>query len=502
MPLLPLSLPPGIYRNGTEYESKGRWFDCSLVRFYEGVIRPWLGWRVKSLTRVVGVPRAAHAWKANNSLSRLAIGCESNLYIMTRDGTVADITPAGFTAGYASAEVGGGYGAGLYGAGAYGTRRADSTLTLDPTMWTLDNRGENLVGTCWTDGKLYEWAPGDTMAAQITNSPVNCRACVMTPERFLMALGAANDPRNVKWCDQEDDTKWNATETDQAGEFPLQTAGRLMMGKAARDYTLLLTDLDAWTANYIGFPLVYAFTQVGTGCGAISQGCAAAIDAKTVWMGRNGFFVCNGSFVELLPCDVQDYVFSNLNQQQQTLVTCIVNSDFGEVRWQYPSKSSTEIDSYVVWNYRENHWAVGSLVRLSGVDKGVFQYPLAVSIDGYVYEHEVGFAYPDSVIHPGGIASALPYLRSGPFEIAQGDRLGVVNRLIPDEGTTGDVNVQFFTRMYPQGAETAFGPYLAGVINDLRFTARQIEIQYQMPDTPADFRVGTPRLDVQPGSMR
>src|SRR6476620_1897399 len=54
MPYVPLELPPGIYRNGTEYESKGRWADCDLMRFYEGVVRPWGGWRIKTETPMTG----------------------------------------------------------------------------------------------------------------------------------------------------------------------------------------------------------------------------------------------------------------------------------------------------------------------------------------------------------------------------------------------------------------------------------------------------------------
>jgi hypothetical protein len=38
MPLVPLDIPAGVYRNGTEYESKGRWFDTNLVRWREGVL--------------------------------------------------------------------------------------------------------------------------------------------------------------------------------------------------------------------------------------------------------------------------------------------------------------------------------------------------------------------------------------------------------------------------------------------------------------------------------
>src|SRR5437016_10735839 len=50
MARFPLSFPPGIYRNGTDLQAKGRWHDSNLVRFYEGTIRPVGGWRKKSRT--------------------------------------------------------------------------------------------------------------------------------------------------------------------------------------------------------------------------------------------------------------------------------------------------------------------------------------------------------------------------------------------------------------------------------------------------------------------
>ena len=34
-----LNIPPGIYRNGTEYQAKGRYYDSNLVRFFAGTIR-------------------------------------------------------------------------------------------------------------------------------------------------------------------------------------------------------------------------------------------------------------------------------------------------------------------------------------------------------------------------------------------------------------------------------------------------------------------------------
>ena len=43
MALIQLAIPPGVYKNGTEFQSAGRWYDASLVRWTEGTIRPVAG---------------------------------------------------------------------------------------------------------------------------------------------------------------------------------------------------------------------------------------------------------------------------------------------------------------------------------------------------------------------------------------------------------------------------------------------------------------------------
>jgi len=39
-----LKLPPGVLRNGTQNQAKGRWYDAHLMRFLEGATRPLGGW--------------------------------------------------------------------------------------------------------------------------------------------------------------------------------------------------------------------------------------------------------------------------------------------------------------------------------------------------------------------------------------------------------------------------------------------------------------------------
>ena len=53
MALLPIKIPPGFYRNATQYQAKGRWFNGNLVRFSEGRLRPIGGWQRLSPTQML-----------------------------------------------------------------------------------------------------------------------------------------------------------------------------------------------------------------------------------------------------------------------------------------------------------------------------------------------------------------------------------------------------------------------------------------------------------------
>jgi len=494
MALIPLQVPPGVYRNGTDYQSAGRWYDANLVRWYEKTLRPIGGWRKRSSNTVTGSARGLLTWRDNDGDRWIGIGTHSGLYVMNQTGTVQDITPTGFTSGNADAVAKLGYGYQTYGNFAYGVARPDTT-SLDPaTTWSLDTWGEYLVGCSSTDGKLYEWQldfATPTVAAAIANAPTGCNAILSTSERFIFALGAGGNPRKVQWCDQENNTDWTPSTTNQAGDFELSTPGNLLAGKRVRGLHLLWTDVDCHTATYVGQPFVYSFEKIGSGCGLISsQSVAVVSDAVAIWMSRSGFWMYDG-YVKPLPSDVGDYVYRNINIGQQSKVYAVHNSAFGEVWWFYPSAGSVEVDSYVTYNYRENHWNIGTLSRTCGTDRGVYSKPLMVSSDGYVYEHEVGFDYD----------SATVFAESGAFQIGTGDQIMNVRELIPDELTQGDVTVKFKTRYYPNGDESTFGAYSMANPTSVRFSGRQVAMRIEMASND-DWRVGTMRIDAVAGGRR
>lgn len=490
--LATMSVPPGLFANGTEYMAKGRYYSANLVRWYDGVMQPIGGWEQRSDDPVSGVARAILTWVDNTNTSWIGIGTNEGLFVQDRGGTTHNITPTGFSPGSADATTGGGYGDGAYGDGFFGTPRLDIETSLPAASWSLDTWGQNLVGAMDEDNIIYEWTLNPAViAAPVANAPT-ASAVMVSDSRHMMALGASGNPRLVAWSDRGNNTNWTPDFVSQAGDIELQTSGRIMCGRRVKGANLIFTDTDVHSMEFIGTPFIFSTQRIGSGCGVVSRQAVAVIDSQAFWMGENGFWTYQG-IVRPLQSDVGDYIFSHINVSQISKVCAFLNSSFKEVWWLYPSESSLECDSYVAFNYADGTWTFGSLARTCGVDKGAVANPLMVSPGGLIYEHEIGMN------HGGAQSFAL----SGPMEIVpNGDNVMMVRRIIPDERSVGQVEVLFKTRFYPNTTDTVYGPYvLTGAPTDVRLTARQVSVEIRSVDN-ANWRVGDFRFDVVAGGLR
>jgi len=514
---IPLSYKPGLYRNGTRYQAKGRWYDANGVRFFQDTIQPIGGWAElvdstgASFTALDGQARSTLTWEKDNGKYVIAIATTAKLYVID-EAVLYDITPSGF-AGLAtdSAQTDTSvslYGDGLYGEARYGGTGSGTAQILRAGVWQIDNFGDFLLAVASDDASLYLWdADTSTDATVISEAPA-CTAVVVTPERFIFALGADNNVRKVAWASQEGYTDWVPTDDNSAGDFELSTQGRLVCGRRSRSQTLLWTNVDFWVASYIGEPFIYRFDLAGSNCGIVSPNACLVIDTMAVWMGQNNFFIFDG-FTKPLPCDVHDYVFSDINRIQANKIWAMTISAFGEAWWFYCSGNSTEIDRYVVWNYREGHWSFGELARTAGIDAGATQYPLMIGTDGTMYQHE--FAETRT--------GMTPYLESGPLELFSGPRGPVVNsqtgqgvgdqtmliqRLIPDERNLGEVRAKLYTALFPTDTETEHGPFSTTQPTFMRARGREVRVRLEEAAGGAgdSWRIGTFRLGVVPSSRR
>ena len=440
MSLIPLQLPPGVHRNGTDFESSNRWRDVSLVRWHDGSMRPVGGWTVRKQSAFSSTPRAMIGWIDNTGGANIVAGSYDKLYYVSVSNTVSDISPTNLSSGDLNAALNVGYGGGYYGGTAattdvdsvYGREQPSSGVYQEATTWSLDTWGEYLLACSSKDGKIYEWTLNtSTLPTALTNAPVANKSMLVTEERFVFALGAGGNPRKVAWCDREDNTLWIPDFENEAGDMELQTQGQIMCGVNIRGRTLILTDQDAHTATYSGPPYVYGFERVGTACGISSRNAIAAIDEGAFWMGHKSFYTFNGSVAQEIKCDVLDYVFDDINRNQISKVYAVHNSQHGEVWWFYPSGSSIENDRYVSLDYKEGHWSTGTLDRTAAIDRGTFSNPVWCDSSGDLYNHEAGHTH----------GTDKPYAESGPISLGNGDKIMKVTNLIPDEETQGEVKV-------------------------------------------------------------
>jgi hypothetical protein len=492
MALIPLQLPPGVYRNGTDFESSNRWRDANLVRWNDGSMRPVGGWDTRKASATASVPRGLHAWVDNSNGSALAIGTHNKLIYCNASGTISDITPSGLTSGDVNAVVNVAFGGGYWGTGMYGITRTSTGVYQEATTWALDNWGQYLLACSSKDGKIYEWQLNTSvLPTALTNAPVSNNSMLVTEERFVFALGAGGNPRKVQWCDKEANTVWTPAATNEAGDFELQTTGQIMCGVRMRGTTLILTDTDAHIAIYSGPPFVYGFERVGTACGVVSRKSVVAIDQGAFWLGANGFFMFDGSVATELKCDVHDFIFKNISNSQISKAYAVHNSQHSEIWWFYTSENSTENDSYVTYDYKEGHWSVGSLDRTAGVDRGVFDFPIWADAGGDLYNHEYGFNH----------GSSTPFAESGSISLGNGDQIMKVTNLIPDELTQGDVKVTFKTRFNPNDTERTYGSYTMANPTPVRFSGRQIRMRVES-NKLADWRAGIMRIEANAGGGR
>lgn len=493
MTYLPLKIPPGILRTGTNYQTAGRWYDGDLVRFYGKTIRPFGGWARVTLTTLEGPGRGIICWRPSD-LRRLAgIGTVNKLYIWDDD-TVSDITPVGFNPGVLDTFYGVGYGYGPYGDGPYGS--ISGSGAVDATTWSLDSYGDYLVACASHDRTIYLWEGVTTDPAEALENAPSAIAIVVTAERIIIALGADGDLRNLAWCDPDDPTVWTPDTTNFAGSQRIQSDGTLVVGVRVRGKTLILTTTSAHTMEFIGPPDVYRIDDISSNCGIVAPLAIQAFDGGAMWMGQKNFHMYSGGVVKPVECEVHDYIFKDINFDQAAKFTSGYIAAFGEVLFFYCSAGSTSIDRCVAYNHREGHWNIlPSLRRGCWADVGAFLRPMAVSDAGVIYAQETGFTADGTPILDGR------FLRSGPVEVGQGDRVIEVDQILTDEDPAGSIRLRFHQRFTPNGPTYPAGPYTVANYTDARLTARQVDVEFESV-ADQDFRVGVIRLDGNVGSRR
>jgi hypothetical protein len=430
--------------------------------------------------------------------------------------------------GQKSTIFGAGWGAGGWGDDGWGEASSEAVLSGTFRMWSMDPYGEDLIANP-RNGGIFYWdrsAGGravnlSDLAGANKTPTVAKQVLVSDRDRHIIAFGCdpeaepgVQDPLIIRFSDQESLTDWESRATNTAGELRLGTGYEIVRAVETRQQILVFTDTTLYGMQYLGPPFTFGVGSLSENITITSPRSVQAVDDRVFWMGRQEFYVYAGT-VQRLPCSVRDYIFSNFNYDQKDKVFSGLNGCHSEVWWFYPSADSEDVNRYVIYNYSEQTWSIGSLGRTAWLDRGIFDYPLATDLNSYVYEHENGLN--DGSTNPSqAIAS---YIESAPIDIADGEQFALIRRAIPDirfkESTepqpTADVTLSvrnFISGEYTKSQTRTFrDPESAptGQRTDqlfYRLRGRQMRLRIDANTRNVTWGLGSPRIDLRPDGRR
>lgn len=425
-----------------------------------------------------------------------------------------------------------GWGAGGWGLGGWGVGIPSNVVLR---LWSQMNFGEDLVFSP-RNGGLYYWKATDGLNARAKDLQVfyNSSDCpvsllytfVSDASRFTFAFGAndynsiISDPMLIRWSDQESTINWTPSPTNQAGSLRLSHGSEILSAIQVRQEIVTFTDSSVYSLQYLGPPVVWGSTLLGDNISIQGPNVAALASGVLYWMGKDKFYRYDGA-VQTLSCDLRQYIFSDINQDQGYQFFAGTNEGFNEVWWFYCSGGSTVVDRYVVYNYLENLWFYGSLERSAWLDSGLRPYPMAATYENNVVFHE--FGTDDLTVEPA--VSIDSYIQTSEFDIDDGHNFGFIYRMLPDITFRGSetASPQVTMTLIPlQNSGSGYNvPESTGGLNYatvartttvpieqftgqvfVRVRGRQLTFKVQGNQLGLQWQLGAPRIDIRSDGRR
>lgn len=426
--------------------------------------------------------------------------------------------------------LGPGWGAGTWGRFTWGSGAgslAGNTLRL----WFADDFGEDIICNI-ADGSIYYWDATNTTSTRAvllssrtgaSDVPVVARKVLVSEvDRHVLCFGcnpigsADQDPLLIRWSDQESAVNWTPTAENSAGDLRLSQGSEIVTAVRTSRQILVFTDHTLHSVQFIGAPYTFGTALLADNIRIAGPNVAISVNDLVFWMGQENFYVYDGRITPI-PCSVRDYVFSDLNRNQSFKFHAGSLASQSEIWWYYCSGSSNEIDRYVVYNYGEQIWYYGTLSRTAWNDRasGQRSYPQAASTDNYLYDHEFGL--DDGSNAPATAINA--YVESSDFDIGEGYQFMLIRRILPDitfNGSDAASPAAIFTMKSRDFSGENYSTTASGTVTRsvaspveqyteqvfVRERGRQMALRVESNATGVKWRVGLPRLEVQPDGRR
>lgn len=401
-----------------------------------------------------------------------------------------------------------------------------------------------MVANCGV-GPPQTWEPGlSNTFTDLTDWPAATTCRVLRPFRnFLLALrvteSAVYNPRLMLWSSSalpgSLPSSWDYTDpTNDAGRNELAQTGDILVDcLPLRDVNIVYKESHTWLMEFIGGSSVFAFRQVFSNVGMLTENCAASFRTNHLVVTDNDVVLHDGNQAQSVASGrVRTWLFSRINTERYKRSFLVPNYRQREIWICFPEAGSDYPNLALIWSYQDDKWYVRELNQpLSYAATGIVS-GTAVTFDAdagtfddapETFDEETYSAFEQRVLMLDSSAPAAYQADSGElfggeqgtcYALRQSINLGRdisrtsrLMRIYPKVlGTPGDV-LRIFVGVRSAIDAAIFwqGPYLftIGVDNkvDLRVNGRVIDVRFEYAGTNT-FRLFSFDLEYEPQGLR
>jgi hypothetical protein len=405
-----------------------------------------------------------------------------------------------------------GYGGANYGDGLYGVPKTFSNGALLPRIWAFDKYGETVVMTPGNQTGVYQWNMSiNTSPTLVANAP-SAVNYVFVGANQVITFGASNVPNRIKTSDTADITNWTIDATSSAFEVDLLDTGRLICHGYVRNQYLIFSEDSVYKMQFVGKPRIWQIDKIYGADGVLSPKTVAQLPDAVAWWGQNDFYVYDGSLLSSIPNNkLLHWSQDKMNWGKYYLSFARRVLEFNEIWWFFPTDTD-EPDTYLIWNFQENHFTNGRLSRTASEEPANplrEQYMAAGSCDDSIsntlYQHERDFA-DNGANMEGSLKTNFAPLGEGDY-VQKITRIVPSNYLLPVGSTTTEklytlnVNMKEYAGQLNPRVSKDYDVYSQTTKLDTRLSCRLRQYNYTFANK-AGFRIQLSYEETKPGTRR
>lgn len=231
-----------------------------------------------------------------------------------------------------------------------------------------------------------------TKLAALTAWDADLRAKVIRPyKNFLVAMhitdtSATPDavyPHRVLWSNAATagtvPDSWDITDpTKDAGELDLEGEDHIVDGMVMGNNFIIYKKRSTYLMQWVGGQYVMSIQRLYSESGAMSQDCVMDLDGAHVVLGMSDVYIHSGESVQsILTGKLRKWLFNDMDSQYYEYSFLAKSIHTNEIWICYPQVGSTSCDRALVWNYKDNTFAIRDLPNVRAASNGAIEASLS-----------------------------------------------------------------------------------------------------------------------------